>query len=64
MQAPCLQVLRDRLYPTASSVFHLARKHAGTKGWEQGGDVLLFIATVPTHGCQESERGAPQRPLG
>lgn len=24
-----------------------------TKGLEQGGDTLLFIATVPTHRCQE-----------
>lgn len=30
-----------------------------TKGLEQGGDALLFIVPVPTHGCQESDRGAP-----
>lgn len=29
-----------------------------TKGWEQGGDALLFIVAVRTHGCQEPARAA------
>lgn len=34
------------------------------KAWKQGGDALLLIATVPTHGCQEPDRGAPYLALG
>lgn len=44
-----------------ASSLSVERAGKETKGLEQGGDTLLFIVAVPTHGCQESDGGAPYR---